>query len=115
MALSLISRLVGKFRSRFSEPEQRAATREIEPCLFVDINSHEHRARNWSVSGACIQDCSEELIIGQIVSGHLRWHKKEASHAFSAEVMRIEPGGEIALRWLALSEATLAQMEPAEG
>lgn len=113
--MSLISRLVEEFRRRLAEPEQRTAVRETDPWLFVEINSNEHRARNWSAGGACIQGCAEDLSIGQIVSGRLRWHKREAGHDFTAEVMRINPGGEIALRWLALNDATLARMEPPEG
>lgn len=113
--MSLISRLVGEFHRRLSEPERRTAVRESEPWLFVAINAHEHRARNWSAGGASIEGCAEDLSVGQIVSGTLRWHKKEVGHPFSAEVMRIEAGGNIALRWLALSDDMLAQMEPPEG
>ena len=113
--MSLISRLVEELRRRLAEPEQRTATRESDPWLFVDINAHEHRARNWSAGGACIQGCAEDLAIGQIISGSLRWHKREAGLPFTAEVMRIDPGGEIALRWLALNDATLSEMEPHEG
>jgi len=112
--MSLISRLAGEFRRRLAEPDQRTSVRASEPWLFVSINTHEHRARNWSAGGACIQGCAVNLTIGQIVSGHLRWHKKETGHEFSAEVMRIDPGGDVALRWLSLSDATLAAMEPLE-
>lgn len=113
--MSLISRLVGELRSRLAEPEQRNAARESDPWLFVSINTHEHRARDWSATGACIQSCAEDLAIGQIVSGQLRWHKRGTGHAFTAEVMRLDPSGEVALRWLALPEAILEIMEPPEG
>jgi hypothetical protein len=113
--MSLISRLVGQLRSRLAEPELRNAARESDPWLFVSINAHEHRARDWSATGACIQNCAEDLTIGQIVSGQLRWHKRETGHAFTAEVMRIDQSGEVALRWLALPDVILSAMEPPEG
>jgi|TARA_R110000824_G_scaffold118960_2_gene271423 hypothetical protein len=113
--MSLISRLVDQVRSKLSEPEQRAATRESDPWLFVEIEGVEHRARDWSAGGACIAGCALNLAIGQMVTGHLRWHKRDAGHTFTAEIMRIDLGGEIALRWLDLPDKILADMEPAEG
>jgi hypothetical protein len=112
--MSLISRLVERLRGKMTELEQRSMARESDPWLFVEINQHEHRARDWSAGGARITSCAERLEIGQIVSGRLRWHRRETGYAFTAEVMRTEPGGEVALRWLALPDAILADMEPAE-
>lgn len=113
--MSLISRLVGQLKNRLAEPEQRLSARESDPWLFVEINGRDYRAGDWSAGGARVLSCIEDLFIGQIVSGRLRWHKREAGHAFTAEVMRIEPTGAVALRWLALPDAILAVMEPPEG
>jgi hypothetical protein len=112
--MSFISRLVGQLKAKLSEPEQRLAARAGDPWLFVEINGHEHRAGDWSAGGARVLSCAEDLFLGQIVSGHLRWHKREAGHAYTAEVMRIETSGAVALRWLALPDAILADMEPPE-
>lgn len=113
--MSLISRLVDQVRSKLSEPEKRAARRESDPWLFVEIEGIEHRARDWSAGGACLSGCTLDLAIGQMVTGQMRWHKREAGHIFTAEIIRIDQGGEIALRWLDLPDKVLTDMEPAEG
>lgn len=114
--MSLISRLVERVRGRLAEePERRLAARASEPWLFVEIGGYEHRARDWSAGGACIEGFSGDIAIGGIVSGALRWHKRESGRQFTAEIMRIEPGGVVALRWLALPDTILAEMEPDEG
>jgi hypothetical protein len=113
--MSLISRLVEQVRSRLSAPDRRAAARATDPWLFVEIGGYDHRARDWSAGGACITGFAGEAAIGDIVSGSLRWHKRAGGRAFTAEIMRIEPGGTVALRWLALPDAILAEMEPDEG
>ncbi|MES1990026.1 MAG: PilZ domain-containing protein [Pseudomonadota bacterium] len=110
--MSLISRFVGHLKTRLTQPDQRLAARESDPWLFVEINGCDYRARDWSVGGACLRACTENLAAGQIVSGRLRWHKRETGHVYTAEVMRLNPGGDVALRWLALPDAILADMEP---
>ena len=111
--MSLISRFVGQLKTKLTAPEQRLAARESDPWLFVEINGRDYRARDWSVGGACLMGCTQELASGQIVSGRLRWHKRDAGHVYTAEIMRLNQGGDIALRWLALPDAILADMEPA--
>jgi len=111
--MSLISRFVGQLKARLTQPEQRLAARESDPWLFVGINGRDYRARDWSVGGACLIGCTEGLAPGQIVNGTLRWHKRDKGHAYTAEIMRLDQGGDVALRWLALPDAILADMEPA--
>lgn len=113
--MSLISRFVERVRGRLAEPEQRLASRTSDPWLFVEIGGYEHRARDWSAGGASIEGFAGEISIGQIVCGSLRWHKRASGRTFTAEIMRIDPGGTVALRWLALPDAILAEMEPDEG
>ena len=86
--MSLIARFVEQLQRMFSEQEQRLSAR--------------------------LQACTADLAIGQIVSGRLRWHKREAGHIFTAEVMRLDQGGEVALRWLDLPDAVFTAMEPPE-
>ncbi|MDO8288082.1 MAG: PilZ domain-containing protein [Parvibaculum sp.] len=112
--MSLISRFVEQLKSKLTEPEQRLSARAGDPWLFVEVNGHDYRARDWSVGGACLRACGEELALGQIVSGRLRWHKRDTGHIFTAEIMRLDPNGDVALRWLSLPDAILADMEPAE-
>tara|TARA_R110000868_G_scaffold42158_11_gene143033 strand:+ start:10565 stop:10906 length:342 start_codon:yes stop_codon:yes gene_type:complete len=112
--MSLIARFVEQLRRKVSEPEQRLSMRESDPWLFIDIGGVEFRARDWSAGGARLQACTADLAIGQIVSGSLRWHKRETGHNFTAEIMRLDLGGEVALRWLDLPDAVFAAMEPPE-
>lgn len=109
--MSLISRLVGRLRDRLEMPEQRAAMRSSDPWLFVEIGGDERRARDWSASGVSLDGFRGEVAIGDILMGRLRWHKREPGRPFAAEVMRIEPGGLLALRWLDLPEPILAEMD----
>ncbi|MGV8998005.1 MAG: hypothetical protein ACOH12_13765 [Parvibaculaceae bacterium] len=110
--MSLISRFVGQLKSKLTTPEQRLATRETDPWLFVEINGHDYRARDWSVGGACLMNCAEDLAPGQIVTGRMRWHKRDKGHVYTAEIMRFDDRCDVALRWLALPDAILADMEP---
>ena len=112
--MSLIARFVEQLQRMFSEQEQRLSMRESDPWLFIAIDGVEFRARDWSAGGARLQACTADLAIGQIVSGRLRWHKREAGHIFTAEVMRLDQGGEVALRWLDLPDAVFTAMEPPE-
>lgn len=112
--MSLISRFVGQLKSKLTEPEQRLSARASDPWLFVEINGHDYRARDWSVGGACLIACTEELAPGQILSGRMRWHKRDAGHCYTAEIMRLDQNGDVALRWLSLPDAILVDMEPAE-
>lgn len=112
--MSLIARFVEQLQRLLSEPEQRLSVRESDPWLFISLNDVEFRARDWSAGGARLQACTANLAIGQIVSGRLRWHKRETGHIFTAEVMRLDPGGEVALRWLDLPDAVFTAMEPPE-
>jgi hypothetical protein len=98
-----------------AEPDRRDAARSSEPWHIDCIGGYDHRARDWSAGGACIEGFSGDNAIGDIVSGSLRWHKRESGRQFTAEIMRIEPGGVLALRWLALPDAILAEKEPDEG
>lgn len=109
--MSLISRFVELLRGRLEMPEQRAATRASDPWLFVEIDGNEHRARDWSASGVSLEDFQGEAAVGDILMGRLRWQKREPARPFAAEVMRIEPGGFLALRWLDLPERILAEMD----
>lgn len=109
--MSLIARIVERLRGRLEMPERRSAMRSSEPWLFVAIGGTEHRARDWSAGGVCIETFRGEAAIGEILSGTLRWHKRERGRPFAAEVMRIEPGGVLALRWLDLPERILDEMD----
>lgn len=112
--MSLIARFVERLRDRLEMPERRAAMRSSDPWLFVEIGGREHRARDWSAGGACLETFSGEVQIGAILSGRLRWHKRQMGLPFAAEVMRVEPGGVLALRWLDLPERILAEMNAAQ-
>ncbi|HEX7776749.1 MAG TPA: PilZ domain-containing protein [Parvibaculum sp.] len=109
--MSLIARLVERLKGRFEMPEQRAAARAADPWLIVEIGGYDHSARDWSAGGVCVEGFAGEIAVGDRVGGRLRWHKREAGHDFTAEVVRIEPGGIVALRWLDLAEAALDEME----
>lgn len=109
--MSLIARFVENLRGRLEMPEQRAAPRASDPALIVCLGGVDHRARNWSTGGACVEGFTGALSVGDIVSGTLRWKKLAAGQPFAAEVMRIEAGGLLALKWLDLPERILLRME----
>lgn len=109
--MSLISRFVENLRGRLEMPERRAAPRASDPMLIVCVGGIDHRARNWSTGGTCIEGFSGALAVGDIVSGTLRWKKAAPGQRFDAEVMRIEPNGLLALKWLDLPERVLLRME----
>ncbi len=110
-SMSLIARLFERLKGKFEMPEQRSAARTADPWLIAEIGGYDHRSRDWSASGICLEGFAGEIAVGDRVSGRLRWQKRDAGHAFTAEVVRIEPGGTVALRWLDLAEAALDEME----
>jgi hypothetical protein len=109
--MTLISRLIGRLKSGLGVPEQRVAARSTNPCLIVEIGGYDYRARDWSAGGACVQDFTGAIAVGDIVSGTLRWPRDNIGLAFAAEVMRLEQDGGLALRWLDLPERILNEME----
>ena len=108
--MSLISRLLDHLRGS-DMPEERQAARASAPVLMVDIGGYAHRARDWSVGGACIEGFAEAVAIGNILSGQLYWAGDNRKLAFAAEVMRLDPAGALALRWLDLPLAIQQEME----
>lgn len=108
--MSLISRLLENLRGN-DMPEERHAARASSPPLMVEIGGYEHRARDWSAGGACIEGFAEAIAIGNILSGHLYWAGDRRRLRFAAEVMRLDPGGAVALRWLDLPLAIQQEME----
>lgn len=108
--MSLITRLLDHLRGG-DMPEERHAARASSPVLMVEIGGYAHRARDWSAGGACIEGFAEAVAIGNILSGHLHWANDRRRLAFTAEVMRLDPGGALALRWLDLPLAIQQEME----
>lgn len=108
--MSLISRLLESLRSS-DMSEERHAARASSPLLMVEIGGYEHRSRDWSAGGACIEGFAEAVAVGNILSGHLYWAGDRRRLRFAAEVMRLDPGGALALRWLDLPVAIQQEME----
>ncbi|MBC7102882.1 MAG: PilZ domain-containing protein [Parvibaculum sp.] len=108
--MSLISRLLDHLRGS-DMPEERHAARAATPVLMVEINGYAHKARDWSAGGACVEGFAEAVAIGNILSGHLYWAGDKRKLAFAAEVMRLDPAGALALRWLDLPLAIQQEME----
>lgn len=108
--MSLFSRLLDHLRGS-DMPEERQAARASSPVLMVEIGGYAHHARDWSAGGACIEGFAEAVVIGNILSGNLYWTGDRRRLPFAAEVMRLDPGGALALRWLDLPLAIQQEME----
>jgi hypothetical protein len=108
--MSLISRWLDHFHGN-GMSEERQAARASAPVLMVEIGGYAHKARDWSAGGACIEGFAEAVAIGNILSGHLYWAGDRRRLGFAAEVMRLDPGGAMALRWLDLPLAIQQEME----
>ena len=93
--------------------ERRGQARSARPALMLEIDGYEHMARDWSLSGAAILGFSADAEPGQIVSGRLFWRNDARRLPFAAELLRVEPGGLAALRWLDLPLAIHQEMEAA--
>ncbi len=108
--MSLISRLLDHLRSS-DMPEERHAARASAPVLMVEIGGYAHKARDWSAGGACMEGLAEAVASGNMRRGHLYWAGDNRRLGFAAEVMRLDPGGALALRWLDLPLAIQQEME----
>lgn len=108
--MSFFSKLLDHLRSTETH-EKRLAVRASSPRLMVEIGGYAHRARDWSAGGACIEGFAEAVIIGAILSGQLYWENDRRRLPFAAEVLRLDPGGAVALRWLDLPLAIQQEME----
>ena len=109
--MSLFSRLLDHLRGGSDGPELRLAARMNAPLLIVEVGGYAHKTRDWSAGGACIEGFAGEAEVGAMLSGYLHWAGDERRLAFTAETMRIEPGGGLALRWLDLPLALQQEME----
>lgn len=109
--MSLFSRLLDHLRGGSDGPEMRLAARMNAPLLIIEIGGYAHRTRDWSAGGACIEGFAGETEVGAMLSGHLHWAGDDRRLAFTAETMRIETGGALALRWLDLPLAIQQEME----
>ena len=110
--MSLIARLLGRLRST-DLIEERLTYRTSRPALMVEINGYAHKTRNWSAGGALLIAFAEAVVIGTILNGKLFWEGEERRLHFTAEVMRLEPDGSLALRWLDLPLSIQQEMEEA--
>tara|TARA_R110002110_G_scaffold107622_18_gene269273 strand:+ start:374 stop:712 length:339 start_codon:yes stop_codon:yes gene_type:complete len=108
--MSLISRFLDHLRSG-DTAEQRTAARAAAPALIVEIGGYAHKTRDWSAGGACIEGFAEAVAIGNILSGELHWADEGRKLGFTAEVMRLDADGALALRWLDLPLAIQQEME----
>ena len=79
---------------------------------MVEIGGYAHKARDWSAGGACIEGFAEAVAIGNILSGHLYWAGDNRRLGFAAEVMRLDPGGALALRSAEPAAASVARAFP---
>jgi hypothetical protein len=113
--MSLFSRLLDYLRGGLDGPEMRLAARMDAPLLMLEIDGYAHRTRDWSAGGACIEGFAGQAQIGDILSGHLHWGGDKRRLPFAAEVMRLEGGGLLALRWLDLPLAIQQEMEALVG
>ena len=110
--MSLISRLLDRFRGNFEEADHRVAGRINAPVLMVEIGGLSYRARDWSVGGACVPGVAADIAIGDIIPGMLSWAANpDRKSPFIAEIMRVEQGGILAMRWLDLPLDILNEME----
>lgn len=109
--MSLLSRLLDHLRGGTDGPEMRLAARMHAPLLMIDIGGYAHKTRDWSAGGACLEGFAGDAAVGGILSGHLHWAGDKRRLPFTAEVMRIEANGMLALRWLDLPLAIQQEME----
>ncbi|MDO8837974.1 MAG: PilZ domain-containing protein [Parvibaculum sp.] len=109
--MSFFSRLLDHLRGGTDGPEMRLSARMDAPLLIIELGGYGHRTRDWSAGGACIEGFAGEVEVGGILSGHLHWAGDKRRLAFTAEVMRREGNGVLALRWLDLPLAIQQEME----
>ena len=110
--MSFFSRLLDRIRPNYEDSDHRVASRINAPVLMVEMGGLQHRARDWSVGGACVSGFAGDITVGDILSGAMNWASSpERKLPFTAEVMRVENGGVIALRWLDLPLDILHEME----
>lgn len=109
--MSFLSRLLDHLRGGLDRPEMRLTARMDAPMLMIEIGGYAHRTRDWSAGGACIEGFAGEAQVGGMLNGHLHWTGDTRRLPFTAEVMRLEGNGVLALRWLDLPLAIQQEME----
>ena len=95
------------------DAERRHHRREGEPWLRVETEGFAYLARDWSAGGVSIPRFHDAGPVGTLLSGEAGWTSEDTLAPFMATIVRRDPDGTVALRWLDAQRDFLTRLDEA--
>jgi hypothetical protein len=104
-----------RLRDALGFSERRQHRRTTSPALTVKVDGRSYLALDWSLGGCRLKAGPGDFKVKQRVTGSVRLQSFDDTGVFAAEVVRLNPDGDVGLRWLELSPVLFQAMNPANG
>lgn len=93
------------------DAERRHHRRESDPWLRVETEGFAYLARDWSAGGVSIPRFHDAGPVGTLLSGEAGWTCADTLAPFMATIVRRDPDGTVALRWLDAERDFLTELD----
>lgn len=107
--------IAGLLRFPWWRRERRGHPRLHAPGLVLIAEWKRFEARDWSLGGCLIDAPPGTYTRGQRIEGTLEIRGQDERGEFLAEIVRVNEGGELGLRWLEISGNLFALMATIKG
>jgi hypothetical protein len=107
--------VVERLRNALGFGERRQHPRISRPAMTVKVNGRSYLALDWSLGGCRLKAGVGEFQVKQRVTGSVRLEAFDDTGVFAAEVVRLNPDGDVGLRWVEISPVLFQAMRPVSG
>jgi hypothetical protein len=107
--------VVQRLRNALGFGERRQHPRTNRPAMTVKIDGRSYLALDWSLGGCRLKADPNDFKVKQRVTGRVRLESFDDHGVFAAEVVRLNPDGDVGLRWLEISPVMFQAMRPLSG
>ena len=88
--------------------ERRQRPRHVVPRLTLRFEGHNYKTTDWSIGGFRISDFHRPVRPGETLEGSVVTWGGLKKEAFEADVLRLDPEGDVCCRFLTLTRATMS-------